>query len=162
MVLFLNYVIRQSHSPTYGSRASMDHQRAIGIGVQGLADTFAKMGYTFDSAEAYKLNTEIAETIYYAAVDESCEQIKTFRTYPTFKDSPTSYGWLQFNHVKEPTLSNRYNWTRLEQKVQRGMANSLLVAYMPTAGTTQLTGCSEGIEPYAGLVIFKQASPADH
>ena len=159
MVLFLNCAIHRTHSPTQNAKYSMERQRAIGIGVQGLADAFAQLGYPFDSEDAFKLNIQIAETIYFAAVDESCNLIKHFGTYATFKDSATHFGWLQFDYWGNTTLSDRYNWAKLQQKVQRGMANSLLVAYMPTAGTTQLTGCSEGFEPYNRRVHTTQCFP---
>lgn len=152
MVLFLNCAIRQTSPPTVSAKVSMARNRAIGIGIQGLADTFAKMGYPFDSEEAFKLNAEIAETIYYSAVDESCDLTRSLGTYPSFKNSPAYFGWLQIDHWDNPLLSDRYNWQRLRQKIQKGMANSLLVALMPTAGTTQLTGCSECFEPYSRFV----------
>ncbi|KAJ3549394.1 hypothetical protein NMY22_g897 [Coprinellus aureogranulatus] len=156
IVLFLNCVLRRTQAPNHTARIAITENRAIGIGVQGLADTFAKMCYPFDSKEAFKLNAEIAETIYYAAVDESCDLTRHFGAYPTFKDSPAYFGWLQFDHWDNPILSDRYNWTRLHHKIQKGMANSLLIAYMPTAGTTQLTGCSECFEPYHSMIHVRK------
>ncbi|KAJ3530867.1 hypothetical protein NMY22_g8398 [Coprinellus aureogranulatus] len=161
MVLFLNCVIHTSVPPLDAALESMYRHRSIGIGVQGLADTFATMGIPYDSDRAYQLNLEIAQTIYYSSVDESCNLINRFGTYSSFKDSPTASGWLQCHLWQTTELTDRYDWARLSEKVTRGMANSLLVAYMPTAGTSQITGCTECFEPYADIIYTRKLLAGD-
>ena len=148
MVLFLNRVLVRTSTPCEDAARSMDRHRTITIGVQGLADTFARMAIPFNSESAFNLNAEVAETIYYCSTDASCNQMRLFGTYPSFTDSPAHNGWLQIHHWDNPRLTGRYNWGRLTNKVVKGMANSMVVAYMPTAGTSQLTSCSECFEPY--------------
>ena len=109
---------------------------AIGIGIQGLADAFALMGVPFDSPAALETGALMAKTLYYSAIDESCNLILTFGCYVNFQGSQASNGWFQFDQWRGTVVSNRYDWAALRTKMRRGMANSLLIAYMPTAGTT--------------------------
>ena len=140
MVQGLNRVLKVSWYPTPNAKISAKTNKAIGIGVQGLADTFALMGLAFDSDEAKTLNVEIAETIQYAAYDASADLTKDFGVYSTFDDSPLSHGWLQSDRWNSPRYSGRYDWEALKEKMKKGVANSLLTAYMPTAGTSLISG----------------------
>ena len=147
-LLSLNKIIHATDYPSNGAKFSAYRHRAVGIGIQGLADTFALMNMPFDSDAAKKLNIEIAETIYYAAIDESCNLTSLFGIYPSFVGSPISEGHLQFDLWEQSPSDQRYDWTSLRRKIVKGMSNSLVTAYMPTAGTTQITGFSECFEPY--------------
>ncbi len=144
----LNKVIDRNYYPIEEARKSNMRHRPIGIGVQGLADAFMLMRYAFDSAEAIELNRDIFETIYFAAVTESCEIAKKDGTYETWEGSPISKGEFQFDlwGVK-PT--DRWDWDSLRKEViENGVRNSLLVAPMPTASTSQILGNNECFEPY--------------
>ncbi|KAF5339966.1 hypothetical protein D9611_012430 [Ephemerocybe angulata] len=132
------------------------NHRAIGIGIQGLGDAFAMMGLPFDSAEAAQINVTISETIYFNAVDESCNLINVFGTYPTFDKAPASEGWLQPDYYTSARTSGRFNWDALRSKLKKGICNSLLTAYMPTADTSQLTGYSEGFEPITSMIVTRE------
>ncbi|KAF5326555.1 hypothetical protein D9611_001000 [Ephemerocybe angulata] len=156
VVISLNQALVHSFFPLHSVRASAFNHRAIGIGIQGLADTFTLLGIAFDSPEAKQLNSDIAAAIYYSSVDESCELIKVHGAYPTFGNSPASKGWLQPNLWPGFAPSAKYDWDGLRKKAARGMCNSLLTAYMPTAGTSQLTGCSEGFEPLPCLISTRK------
>jgi ribonucleoside-diphosphate reductase alpha chain len=121
--------------------------RPIGIGVQGLADTFFKMRVPFDSDGARQLNKEIFETIYYAALTASCDLAKEHGAYDAYEGSPISQGILQPD-MWEVTPSERWDWTTLRAKIkQYGVRNSLLMAPMPTASTSQILGNNECLEP---------------
>jgi ribonucleoside-diphosphate reductase alpha chain len=144
----LNQVIDVNHYPTKETQTSNFNHRPIGIGVQGLADVFVILGYAFDSIEAKELNKKIFETIYYAAVKESCNISKINGSYySSFRTSPASEGVLQFDMWGvEATM---YDWTSLKKEiVNHGMNNSLLVALMPTASTGQILGNNECFEPF--------------
>lgn len=146
----LNKVIDINFYPTKETKVSNMRHRPIGIGIQGLADTFMKFHYPFESAEASKLNHAIFETIYYAALEASCELAETDGTYESYEGCPVSQGILQFDMWDGPSgLTDRWNWTKLRLSIKKhGLRNSLLVALMPTASTSMLMGFSESFEPY--------------
>lgn len=145
----LNKIIDINYYPVVQAKTSNMRHRPIGIGIQGLADTFILMRYPFESEEARQLNQQIAETIYYAAMCASLELAQRDGPYESFPGSPLSKGLFQFDlwHVKPS--SNRYDWQALGQAIQQyGVRNSLLVAPMPTASTSQILGNNECFEPY--------------
>ncbi len=116
-----------------------------GIGVQGLADAFILMRFPFDSPSAAQLNKDIFETIYYGALTASCELAAKHGPYATYAGSPVSKGILQFDMWNVTPASNRWDWTALKAKIaEHGVRNSLLVAPMPTASTSQILGNNEG------------------
>lgn len=130
------------------ARNSNLRHRPIGIGVQGLADLFQIMNLPFDSAEAKKLNKDIFETIYFSALEASCELASESGPYESYDNSPISKGVLQYDlwGVKP---SKRWNWDDLKRRINRyGVRNSLMVAPMPTASTAQILGNNECFEPY--------------
>ena len=131
--------------------------RPIGIGVQGLADTFLLLKMAFESEEAKKLNKEIFETIYYAAMETSMEIAQEEGPYETFKGSPVSKGVFQFDMWGVTPDSGRWDWTDLKQKVKKhGVRNSLLLAPMPTASTSQILGNNECFEPYTSNLYLRR------
>ena len=143
----LNSVIDINYYPVPEAELSNKKHRPIGIGIQGLHDVFQRLNMPYDSPEANKLNAEIFETIYYAAVHESMLLAKVTKSYSTFDGSPASKGILQFD-MWGVTPSMRYEWDKLKQAVKRwGLKNSLLVAPMPTASTAQILGNTESFEP---------------
>lgn len=144
----LNKIIDGNYYPIEEARRSNMRHRPIGLGVQGLADAFILMRYAFDSEEAIQLNKEIFETIYYAACKASNELAMIDGAYETFKGSPMSEGKFQFDlwNVKP---SPRWNWNELKSSIlKHGIRNSLLLAPMPTASTSQILGNNECFEPY--------------
>ena len=148
----LNKVIDVNFYPTKETERSNLKHRPIGIGVQGLADTFAIMNIPYYSQEAKNVNSKIFETIYHASLESSWEQSCEDGPYSTFKGSPASKGILQFDmwNVKP---SSRYNWDELKNKIQKdGIRNSLLVAPMPTASTSQILGFNECFEPFTNNI----------
>jgi ribonucleoside-diphosphate reductase alpha subunit len=152
----LNKVIDINYYPTEKTKNSNRKHRPIGIGVQGLADTFFMLGYSFDSNEARQLNKDIFETIYHAALEESCFMAQEDGHYFTFRGSPASQGILQFDMWNvEP--SDRYDWYTLKQNIQtHGLRNSLLLAPMPTASTSQILGYNECIEPITSNIYSRR------
>jgi ribonucleoside-diphosphate reductase alpha chain len=152
----LNKIIDINYYPVEEARNSNFRHRPIGIGVQGLADAYILMRMPFDSPEASKLNKDIFETIYYAAVEESCAQAEKFGQYQTFQGSPASQGIFQFD-MWGVTPSSRFNWELLKQKViKTGLRNSLLLAPMPTASTSQILGNNECFEPYTSNIYTRR------
>ena len=130
--------------------------RPIGIGVQGLADALQILKMPYESAEALKLNTDIFETIYHASMETSMEIAKVEGPYSSFKGSPLSEGKFQFDlwNVKP---SSRYNWDSLRKEVmEHGTRNSLLVAPMPTASTSQILGNNESFEPFTSNIYTRR------
>ncbi|KAG2059899.1 hypothetical protein BDR06DRAFT_967460 [Suillus hirtellus] len=122
--------------------------RPIGLGVQGLADAFMILHLPFDSLEARQLNLQIFETIYHAGLEASCEEAERNRSYETFRDSPANLSQLQYD-LWSVTSSDLWDWTSLKEKIaQTGLWNSLLVAPMPTASTSQILSFNECFEPY--------------
>ena len=155
----LDTVIDRNYYPVKEAENSNVRHRPIGLGIQGLADTFIMLRMPFTSDEAKKLNQEIFETIYFAAVTSSMEIAKLKEPYSTFKGSPMSKGEFQFNMwgVSEDDLSGRWNWKSLRKEVmQNGVRNSLLVAPMPTASTSQILGNNEAFEPYTSNIYTRR------
>jgi ribonucleoside-diphosphate reductase alpha chain len=133
--------------------------RPIGLGVQGLADTFIKLRMPFTSDAAKKLNQEIFETLYYAALTASVEEAKADGAYQSYEGSPISRGEFQHNlwNVKDEELSGRWDWAKLRKQVlKHGVRNSLLVAPMPTASTSQILGNNECFEPYTSNIYTRR------
>tara|TARA_B100000427_G_scaffold320965_1_gene320909 strand:+ start:775 stop:3021 length:2247 start_codon:yes stop_codon:yes gene_type:complete len=153
----LNKVIDKNFYPTEnGKRSNMRH-RPIGIGVQGLADVFIMLRMTFGSEESRKLNRDIFETIYHASLESSCELAEMYGTYDTFKGSPFSKGILQFDMWdRDPKFSGRYDWNAMRKLVKKGTRNSLLLAPMPTASTSQILGNNECFEPYTTNIYLRR------
>ena len=148
-----NKIILLSCAVTYSS--NMRH-RPIGIGVQGLADTFMMLKYPFDSEEAASLNRDIFETIYFAACTASCELAEKNGPYETYEGSPASQGKLQFD-LWGVTPSKRWDWDSLKARIAKhGIRNSLLVAPMPTASTAQILGNNESTEPFTSNIYNRR------
>jgi ribonucleoside-diphosphate reductase alpha subunit len=153
----LNRVIDVNFYPVPEARKSNMRHRPIGLGVQGLADAFILCGYAFDSEEAADMNIAIFETIYHAALTESVELAKVHGAYETFQGSPASQGVLQFDMWKSPKFSGLWDWGHLKKEVMaHGIRNSLLVAPMPTASTSQILGNNECIEPYTTNIYLRR------
>src|SRR6202000_2848959 len=152
----LNKIIDHNFYPVEEARNSNLRHRPIGIGVQGLADAFILLRLPFESDKAKQLNKEIFETIYFAAMTASKDLAKIEGAYETFAGSPTSQGQFQFDlWGVEPTL--RWNWYRLKDEVVKfGVRNSLLVAPMPTASTSQILGNNECFEPYTSNIYVRR------
>ncbi|TEB28822.1 hypothetical protein FA13DRAFT_1775784 [Coprinellus micaceus] len=159
MVLSLTRLAIGSEYPSLAAQASARDTRNIAIGVQGLADAFALMRYPYDSEEAHTLNAEIAEAIHYAALDQSCESVRTFGLYPSFKYSPLSQGRLQLDNWDHPHMSGRYDWGALREKAMKGTANALVTAYTSTSDTSTIANCSDSFEPFAGLLCDGNLHP---
>ena len=151
MTINLNQVIDINYYPTIETRTSNFKHRPIGLGVQGLADTFAMLSLPFESPEAQKLNSEIFETIYFAALSASKDLAMKHGPYETYEGSPASLGKLQFDlwDVGMENLSGLWDWSTLKSQIEKhGLRNSLLVAPMPTASTAQILGNNECFEPF--------------
>jgi ribonucleotide reductase alpha subunit len=130
--------------------------RPVGLGVQGLADVFQMMGFPFDSHKARELNKEIFEAMYHAALSQSCALAEKDGAYETFNGSPASEGWLQFD-MWGIVPSTKWDWDGLRKKIQtHGLRNSLLVAPMPTASTSQIMGNNECFEPYTTNIYLRR------
>lgn len=153
----LNKVIDVNFYPVEAARRSNMRHRPIGIGVQGLADAFILMRMPFDSDEAKHLNEDIFETIYFGAMEASMELAKENGAYETFKGSPVSKGIFQFDMWGVTPRSGRWNWEQLKQDVKKnGVRNSLLLAPMPTASTSQILGNNECFEPYTSNIYTRR------
>ena len=155
----LNKVIDRNYYPVKEAENSNMRHRPIGLGVQGLADTFIMLRMPFTSDDAKKLNQEIFETLYFGAVTASMEMAKEEGPYSTFEGSPMSKGEFQYNMwgVKDDELSGRWDWAKLRKEVQsNGVRNSLLVAPMPTASTSQILGNNECFEPYTSNIYTRR------
>jgi len=155
----LNRVIDRNYYPIKEAENSNFRHRPVGLGVQGLADTFIKLRMPFTSDAAKKLNQEIFETLYFAAVTASVEEAKKDGPYESFKGSPMSKGEFQYNMwgIKDEELSGRWDWAGLRKKViKTGVRNSLLVAPMPTASTSQILGNNECFEPYTSNIYTRR------
>lgn len=152
----LNKIIDINYYPVPEARNSNFRHRPIGIGVQGLADTFIKLRMPFDSEEARQMNKEIFETIYYAAMTASKDLAKIHGPYETFQGSPASEGIFQFD-MWNVTPSDRWEWDVLKDEVKKhGIRNSLLLAPMPTASTSQILGNNECFEPYTSNIYTRR------
>lgn len=157
--LNLNKVIDINFYPTPETKASNMKHRPIGIGIQGLADTFAILGLPFTSEEAKRLNEEIFETIYFASMKASADLAKKLGPYETFNGSPLSEGKFQFNlwGFEDSQLSGRWDWSTLrKQVVKTGARNSLLLAPMPTASTAQIMGNNEAFEAFTSNLYTRR------
>ena len=153
----LNKIIDINYYPTEKTRKSNMRHRPIGIGVQGLADVFLLMGHAFLSDEARKINRDIFETIYHGALEASCELAKELGSYETFAGSPASQGLLQFDLWGVDPGSQRYDWNGFKLRIQQdGLRNSLLLAPMPTASTSQILGFNECIEPITSNIYSRR------
>lgn len=158
----LNKIIDVNYYPIIEAKNSNMRHRPIGLGVQGLADAFIMMRMPFDSAEARQLNKDIFETIYFAAMTESVAQAEIHGHYESFKGSPLSNGEFQFDMwgVKP---SKRWDWASLREKVVKtGARNSLLLAPMPTASTSQILGNNECFEPYTTNIYTRRTLSGEH
>ncbi len=155
----LNKVIDRNYYPVPEAENSNLRHRPVGLGVQGLADTFIMLRMPFTSDAAKKLNQEIFETLYFAAVTASMEMAKEEGPYSTYEGSPISQGEFQHNlwGLKDEELSGRWDWASLRKEVmEHGVRNSLLVAPMPTASTSQILGNNEAFEPYTSNIYTRR------
>ena len=170
----LDIVIDKNFYPTKECENSNKRHRPIGIGIQGLADVLAMLRYPWASKEAAKLNREIFENIYFASVDgsrkraiETCLDIPHFGeiesgVYPSFKGSPMSAGELQYDLWKdEPKETEYLDWKSLKERATKGLRNSLLVAPMPTASTSQILGNNECFEPFTSNLYTRRVLAGD-
>jgi ribonucleoside-diphosphate reductase alpha chain len=155
----LNRVIDRNYYPVKEAENSNFRHRPVGLGVQGLADTFIMLRLPFTSEKAKELNQDIFETLYFAAVTASTEEAKKDGPYETYKGSPMSKGEFQHNlwGIKDEELSGRWDWASLRKTVKKqGVRNSLLVAPMPTASTSQILGNNECFEPYTSNIYTRR------
>jgi len=155
----LNRVIDRNYYPVPEAENSNMRHRPVGLGVQGLADAFIQLRLPFTSDEAKQLNQEIFETLYFAAVTASMEEAEKDGPYKSYKGSPMSKGEFQHNMwgIKDEELSGRWDWAGLRKKVKKhGVRNSLLVAPMPTASTSQILGNNECFEPYTSNIYTRR------
>ena len=155
----LNRVIDRNYYPVIEAQNSNFRHRPIGLGVQGLADAFIKLRLPFTCEEAKQLNQEIFETLYFAALTASVEEAKKDGPYETYEGSPISQGEFQHNlwGIKDKELSGRWDWGKLRKQVAKhGVRNSLLVAPMPTASTSQILGNNECFEPYTSNIYTRR------
>lgn len=152
----LNKIIERNYYPVPEARKSNMRHRPIALGVNGLADTFMMLRLPFESAEARMLNKQIFETMYHGALEASCELAQKLGPYDSYEGSPVSQGLLQFDlWGKEP--SDLWDWESLRQKIKvHGVRNSLLVAPMPTASTSQILGYNECFEPYTSNMYSRR------
>ncbi|CAG8668398.1 14408_t:CDS:2, partial [Funneliformis caledonium] len=152
----LNKIIDINYYPVEEARRSNFRHRPIGIGVQGLADTFLAMRIPFDSLRAKELNRQIFETMYHGALEASCELAQELGPYETYQGSPVSKGILQYD-MWNVAPSDLWNWDLLKQKIAKyGVRNSLLLAPMPTASTSQILGFNECFEPYTSNIYTRR------
>lgn len=155
----LNRVIDRNYYPVPEAENSNFRHRPVGLGVQGLADAFILLRLPFTSEKAKELNQEIFETLYYAALTASLEEAKKDGPYETYKGSPISKGEFQHNlwGIKDEELSGRWDWGQLRKDIKKhGVRNSLLVAPMPTASTSQILGNNECFEPYTSNIYTRR------
>jgi len=162
----LDEIIRSNKYPVPECVSNAMEMAPIAVGIQGLADLFCMMRVPFASKEAAIVDYAIAETIYHAAVEESCDRAARLGPYPKFAGSPASDGLLQFDlwqrnleyigSMMSPPFSGKYDWDALKRRVMRdGLRNSLVVAYMPTVSTSQIMGNNESFEPYSSNLYTK-------
>lgn len=153
----LNKVIDRTYYPVEEAKISALHTRPIGIGVQGLADVFMKLGIVYNSDRAKLLNRQIFETIYYGALEASAELAEKEGFYDSYTYSPMDQGLLQFD-MWDVVPTDLHDWDALRKKIGMwGVRNSLLVALMPTATTAQILGNSESFEPYTSNIYYRRA-----
>ncbi len=153
----LNKIIDRNYYPVEEARNSNMRNRPIGLGVQGLADVFILLRMPFESAEAKQMNKDIFETLYFAAMEASMELAIKEGAYETWAGSPISQGIFQFDMWNITPESGRWDWEALRAKVkEHGVRNSLLVAPMPTASTSQILGNNECFEPYTSNIYARR------
>merc|ERR1711872_344749 len=152
----LNKIIDVNYYPVIEARNSNMRHRPIGIGIQGLADAYILMRYPFESEEAATLNKQIFETIYYGALEASCEIAEVDGPYSTYSGSPVSKGSLQYD-MWGVTPTSLHDWSSLKAKIAKhGIRNSLLMAPMPTASTAQILGNNESVEAYTSNIYTRR------
>lgn len=152
----LNKIIDVNHYPVFAARRSNMYHRPIGIGVQGFADALMLMQLPYESKEAQLLNQQIFETLYYGALEASCELAEKRGPYETYEGSPVSKGILQYD-MWNKTPTDLWDWQALKDKIKlHGVRNSLLVAPMPTASTAQILGNNESFEPYTSNIYSRR------
>lgn len=152
----LNKIIDANHYPVEEARRSNFRHRPVGVGVQGLADAFLALRLPFDSPEAKQLNIQIFETIYHAALTASCELARIEGPYSSYEGSPVSQGILQYD-MWNITPTDLWDWDSLKSDIAKhGVRNSLLVAPMPTASTSQILGFNECFEPYTSNIYSRR------
>lgn len=152
----LNKIIDVNFYPVPEAKKSNMRHRPIGIGVQGLADAFVLMRIPYESEAAIKLNQQIFETIYYGALEASCELAEKYGTYETYEGSPASQGILQYD-MWNKTPTELWDWASLKEKIAKhGLRNSLLLAPMPTASTAQILGNNESFEPFTSNIYQRR------
>lgn len=158
LVKNLNKIIAINRYPVPESHVSNQRHRPIGIGIQGLANVFALLKIAYTSEEAKQINKEVAETIYYAALDMSCQLVSTYGSYHHFDQSPLGQGQFQFNLWDfNDEASLRWDWALLRDKIQKqGLVNSLVTAYMPTASTAQIMGNNDSFEPFTSNIYTRR------
>jgi len=155
----LNRVIDRNYYPVKEAENSNFRHRPVGLGVQGLADAFINLRLPFTSDEAKELNKDIFETLYFAALTASMEEAKADGPYQSYEGSPISQGEFQHNlwGIKDEELSGRWDWAKLRKSIKKhGVRNSLLVAPMPTASTSQILGNNECFEPYTSNIYTRR------
>lgn len=153
----LNRIIDINYYPVPEARNSNMRHRPIGLGIQGLADTFFGLRLPFESKEALELNNDIFETMYFAALTASCDLAKRDGTYQTYEGSPVSQGQLQFDMWNVKPTGKNWDWTELKAKIkEHGVRNSLLMAPMPTASTSQILGNNECFEPITSNIYVRR------
>jgi len=158
----LNKIIDINYYPIPEAKNSNMRHRPIGIGVQGLADAFIMMGFPFDSDEAKQLNKHIFETIYYGSLEESNALAERDGAYQTYEGSPVSQGELQYD-MWGVTPSDMWDWASMKKKIKKhGVRNSLLLAPMPTASTSQILGNNECFEPYTANIYTRRTLSGEY
>ncbi|XP_076288192.1 ribonucleoside-diphosphate reductase large subunit-like [Lasioglossum baleicum] len=152
----LDNIIDINYYPIPEAKKSNQRHRPIGIGVQGLADAFLLMRYPFESKEAQKLNIQIFETLYYGALEASCEIAMEKGVYETYEGSPVSKGILQYD-MWNVSPTDLWDWSALKEKIKKhGVRNSLLIAPMPTTSSAQILGNNESVEPYTSNIYVRR------
>merc|ERR1711953_727654 len=152
----LNKIIDANFYPVVEARNSNMRHRPIGIGIQGLADAYILMRFPFESEEACLLNKQIFETIYYGALEASCEMAEKEGPYQTYAGSPVSKGILQCD-MWGVTPTSLHDWAAIKSKIAKhGVRNSLLLAPMPTASTAQILGNNESVEAYTSNIYTRR------
>ncbi|RPD53766.1 ribonucleotide reductase large subunit R1ii [Lentinus tigrinus ALCF2SS1-7] len=162
-VLGVNALLDVARYPTEAAKASASNTRAVGVGVQGLADVFKACGLSFTCAKARELNIRIFETIYHASYEASVDLAAQSGPYIRFPGSPASMGRLQHDMWKGDFGSGRYDFARLRERiVEVGLRNSMLTAQMPTASTARLLGNFDGVEPYTSNILVHRVLSGDY
>ncbi|KJP88979.1 ribonucleoside-diphosphate reductase large subunit [Plasmodium fragile] len=153
----LDQIIERNYYPVKEAERSNKRHRPIGIGVQGLADTFMLLRYPYESDSAKELNKRIFETMYYAALEMSMELAQVYGPYETYPGSPASQGILQFDMWNVKVDNKYWDWDKLKAQIKKhGLRNSLLLAPMPTASTSQILGNNESFEPYTSNIYYRR------